>query len=69
MADEASDDPFGYMSETRDFNPFGEIVDGDQYEPMTIRSMRMYGADDVDAPGREGPRRNHDLQLLRRSSQ
>ena len=32
--DEASDDPFGYMSETRDFDPFGEVVDVDQYEPM-----------------------------------
>ena len=51
MADEASDDPFGYMRETCSFDPFGEVIDGDQYEPITIRSMRMYGVDDVDAPG------------------
>ena len=50
MADEASDNHFGYMHGTRSFNPFDKIVDGDQYEPMTIRSMMMYGADDVDAP-------------------
>ena len=48
MAYEANDDPFGYMRETRGFDPFSEVVDGDQYEPMTIKSMRMYWVDDVD---------------------
>ena len=41
------------------FHLLGEVVDRHQDEAMTIRSNRMYSADDINPPGGERPWRRH----------